>query len=905
MSKIKKVILSISIALTMLGALIFGLCLNVNQPLKTSSFSSDDNVCESIETSIQVKPQHYTYKPEQITIKKGTDNIVFVPSNNQQISSKAVAYEYIFTNSMNIDSAVEIQEITASNYTISYAWADKSLQDEEIVSYSKFEIQRINPNKSKFLYVIIEPTASSTTFTETVKWWYGKAKDIEIINAVTGELSQKLVVAGRPVQLDAVPIPTAPDGYYFDNWFLDEKFTKIATFPVSSETILYARFANFPQKYIKLINGSTSEYTTIEGCTEFTEKVVIPSTYKGLPVTRVGYDTFCDDTTVKEVELPEGIKVIVGGAFRRTPNLVKVNIPSTVTTIQSAAFQNAAITEIFIPKSVNYMERFIFMSCVNLKTVTFEEGSQLTSISEQMFYRCHALETVNNIPSTVDVLEDYSFADCRVLKTINLPNGLKVMDKAAFADCPKLTHIYGIGNDLTSIGAYAFEDCCELISIGDLSNCVHLSVIDTAAFINCSKLQALNLTNCISLTTIGEQSFRNCSGLTSCNMANCPNLETIGVRAFLNCTSLTDCSLTKSTKLTAIGDYAFEYCNNLVKCDINNCTSLVSIGIYAFNECFKLEDAGDLSKCTKLTSMGQSAFRRCEAFTKIHLPDSLTTLDSNGYQYARCSNAITAILPKNLTAIPENFLRRCSALTQVTIPSTVTSIGNLAFIQCSSLTTVRNLENCTHLTSIGNSVFESCTNLTSIYFPDSVTTLHADGYQFYQCSSLKTARLSDNITTLPRCLFQHCTSLTSVNMPKALVTLVNDFCYNTKVTTLDLSDCTNLTTIGEYAFRGCYSLTTVGDLSKCTKLTTIGDYAFTDRNKIKGSLTLPTSVTKIGTEAFRNVGYTSINFADTNGWNVTTNTDYTSGTALTSTDLSTNSTNYLKTTYYTYYWYKQ
>lgn len=887
----------------MLSALIFGLCLNGDKPLKTSDFSSE--AYNQTVDDVQPKPKHYTYKPEQIIIVQGTDTIVFEPNNNQLASGSVVAYEYIFSNTMSVDSAVEIQEISAPNYTISYAWADNSLQDEEIVSSSEFEIQRINPNKSKYLYVLVEPTANSTIFDAEVKWWYGRAKDMEIINAVTGEPDTQLVIAGRPVQLDAVPIPTAPDGYYFDNWFLDDKFTKIATFPVSSETTLYARFANFPQKYITFVNGSTSEYATLEGCTEFTEKIVIPSTYKGLPVTQVGYDTFCDDTTVKEVELPEGIKVIAGGAFRRTPNLVKVNIPSTVTTIRAAAFQDTAITEILIPKNVNLMDSSIFMSCDNLITVTFEQGSQLTSISRLTFYRCHALKNVNNIPPTVEVLGEHSFADCQVLETINLPNGLKVMEKAAFADCPKLTHLYGIGNNLTSIGAYAFEDCCELISIGDLSNCVHLSVIDTAAFINCNKLQSLNLTNCISLTTIGEQAFRNCSSLTSCNMANCPNLETIGARAFLSCTSLTDCSLTKSTKLTAIGDYAFEFCNNLVKCDINNCTSLVSIGIYAFNECFKLEDAGDLSKCTKLTSMGQYAFRRCEAFTKIHLPDSLTTLDANGYQYARCSNVITAVLPKNLTAIPDYFLRRCSALTQVSIPSSVTSIGIMAFFQCSSLTTVRNLENCTKLTNIGNSVFESCTSLTSIYFPDSVTTLHASGYQFYSCSSLKTARLSNNITEIPMCMFQHCTSLTELNMPKALVTINNDFCYNTKVTILDLSACANLTTIGDYAFNGCYSLTSVGDLSKCTKLTTIGNYAFSSRTRLQGSLTLPASVTKIGIEAFKDVGYTEIKFANTTGWCVTESTDYSGGTALTSTDLSTNCTTYLKTTYCTYYWYKQ
>ena len=144
MSKIKKVILSISIALTMLGALIFGLCLNVNQPLKTSSFSSDDNVCESVDTSTQAKPQHYTYNPNELTIQDGTNQIdyCYVPSQNN-LQAKAIAYEYVFGNTMDKTTGIRLKSIdtTGLGVNVSYLYSDKQITtDKEHTTNTKFEM---------------------------------------------------------------------------------------------------------------------------------------------------------------------------------------------------------------------------------------------------------------------------------------------------------------------------------------------------------------------------------------------------------------------------------------------------------------------------------------------------------------------------------------------------------------------------------------------------------------------------------------------------------------------------------------------------------------------------------------------------------------------------------------------
>ena len=69
----------------------------------------------------------------------------------------------------------------------------------------------------------------------------------------------------------------------------------------------------------------------------------------------------------------------------------------------------------------------------------------------------------------------------------------------------------------------------------------------------------------------------------------------------------------------------------------------------------------------------------------------------------------------------------------MTIPDSVTSIGDSAFADCSSLTSVTIPDS---VTSIGYSAFENCSKLTSIVIPDSVTSIGEDAFSY--CSRLTT-----------------------------------------------------------------------------------------------------------------------------------------------------------------------
>lgn len=188
---------------------------------------------------------------------------------------------------------------------------------------------------------------------------------------------------------------------------------------------------------------------------------------------------------------------------------------------------------------------------------------------------------------------------------------------------------------------------------------------------------------------------------------------------------------------------------------------------------------------------------------KIVIGGTINDADMSALSTFIKSNSITdvVILADGVTGIGESAFSDCSSLTSISLPKGVTSIGNWAFYGCISLTNISLPDG---VTSIGDNAFAQCA-LISIILPEKLTSIGMA--TFADCGGLTSINLPKGVTSIEDGAFRGCTSLISISLPDG-VTRIGDWAFES---------CSNLEEI---------SLSGINDQHQLA-LPTLGDKAFT------------------------------------------------------------------------------
>ncbi len=162
--------------------------------------------------------------------------------------------------------------------------------------------------------------------------------------------------------------------------------------------------------------------------------------------------------------------------------------------------------------------------------------------------------------------------------------------------------------------------------------------------------------------------------------------------------------------------------------------------------------------------------------------------------------------------------------------------------------------------TIGNAAFQNCGSLSSITIEDSETPLTMPGswYERPFWSPATTIYIGRNLILTGEEVNPLIYDVTSVEFGPQVTTINPALFYsNNKLTSITIGS--GVTTIGDNAFYSCGGAEEVSEtvVTMGSNVTSIGINAFRDCPKLK-SIALPSTLTTIGNEAFRNTGLTSI-----------------------------------------------
>ena len=509
-------------------------------------------------------------------------------------------------------------------------------------------------------------------------------------------------------------------------------------------------------------------------------------------VASIGGYAFEDCSSLTSITIPNSVTSIAQYAFPYCSSLTSITIPNSVTSIGESAFYNTGIYKdesnwendvlyidnclieakesisgaYTIKENTRLIAEGAFSWCTSLTSVTIPNS--VTSIGDYAFSHCSSLTSVT-IGNSVTSIGDHAFFECSSLTSITIPNSVTSIGNNAFCRCYSLTSVT-IGNSVKSIGYNAFEDCSSLTKTNYIGNVASWCDIYFSTFranpmcyshnfyIHDQEIKDLVIPNTV--TEIENYAFYGCSSLTSVTIPN--SVTSIGENAFGACSSMTSVTINSD----AIVNKNYSTASNISDKFGSQVTEYIigdevkGIGFFAFYGCPSLTS---VTIPNSVTSIGENAFGACSSLTSVTInSDAIVSKnysDDSNFYHIFGSQVTEYIIGDEVKGIGDWAFWNCNSLTSITIPNSVTSIGGHTFYGTGIYNDESNWVNDVLYTS--NCLIEAKTKISGSYTIKDDTRLIVNG-AFASCYYLTSITIPNSVTSIGYMAFVNCSALTTV-----------------------------------------------------------------------------------------------------------------------------------------------
>ena len=299
-------------------------------------------------------------------------------------------------------------------------WGQVNFFDANVSKYGELE-QVLGEKWDKIDSLIVHGPINEADF--TTMWKCSFEGKLTVLNLEHAQVESNKIPTRALYKVDRQVIddPRAYQGVVYlpiRHLILPEGIQEIGDFAFSRMRL---EQVNLPKSLRKLGRSCFSSCHWLN-----TDPLIIPEGITSIPP-----QCFINCQCFKKLVLPSTLKTIEGAAFYNT-RVEEANFPEGLEYIKGLAFEGSDLKKAILPSTLKDLSEFTFSMCPKLQEIKIPEG--VTKIPLGFASWCHLLEEVN-IPKSVTVIEVDAFGSDVKLKPIDLPEGLKRIEQDALWYC--------------------------------------------------------------------------------------------------------------------------------------------------------------------------------------------------------------------------------------------------------------------------------------------------------------------------------------------------------------------------------------------------------------------------------------------------------------------------------------